>query len=131
VSQDGINSAIFETIDPNNAFNIFFVASAGATIEIDNDSVKEVDGKQITNYTVANRVVRQPKGLQSTCLELDSVGIPVAYREDILVKNDNQNLVLPLSTPIDFIPIKDIKKVEVNSTTLTITHTDKTTVIKP
>lgn len=87
----------------------------------------------ISNWTstIETNADFQPKGLQTTCLVLNSIGIPTDYTEDRLVKNDNQFITLPLDTPLDYTPTKDIDNIEGDSTSLTITHTDATTVVVP
>lgn len=88
-------------------------------------------GITITNYTTAVRenVDYNGKGIQTPPFVLDSIGVPTAYVDTYLVKNDKQTFTMPLAVPYDYTPTKDIKKIEGDSSELTITHTDDSTVV--
>jgi len=89
--------------------------------------------EEITNYveTIRTNVDLNPVGLQTLCLDLDSVGVPQHYTEAVLHHNAKQEIVFPLVPAYTYTTTKDMADISGNETSLTITHTDATTVIIP
>jgi len=88
---------------------------------------------EITNFfpIVRTDADLNPVGLQPLCLELDSAGVPQSYTETVLKHNSKQEIVFPIVPEYTYTTTKDIADISGNETSLTITHTDATTVIIP
>jgi len=86
-----------------------------------------------TNYveTIRTNADLNPVGLQTLCLELNSAGVPQSYTETVLKHNAKQEILFPLVPAYTYTTTKDIADISGNETSLTITHTDTTTVTIP
>jgi hypothetical protein len=95
--------------------------------------LNNVDALTVTNYTnsVRDTTLNSPYGLQKLRLD-ETANVPTAVRVGSIASGaDGRNIVLPLTSPTNYNVVKDIKKIEGDSTSLTITHVDDTTVVVP